>query len=146
VDSTVPSAQYFLINANVLVRHKSCTTFSDFPELQQSKTRQNDLETVEDGSRRLLKNPHMSRCCQFSEDRKEPSAGRSRSATDKLGDIARAENWRNPKGVSSLGHLSASFLSHSPFRGLLRPSTDICPKELTRDVRGFFNSLLEHLL
>ena len=50
--------------------------------------------------RRLLKNPHMSRCCQFSEDRKEPSAGRSRSATDKLGDIARAENWRNPKGVS----------------------------------------------
>ena len=51
-------------------------------------------------ARRLLKNPHMSRCCQFSEDRKEPSAGRSRSATDKLGDIARAENWRNPKGVS----------------------------------------------
>jgi hypothetical protein len=32
----------------------------------------------------------MSRCCQFSEDRKDPSAGRSRSATDKLGDIARA--------------------------------------------------------
>ena len=26
---------------------------------------------------------------------------------------------------------------------LLRPSTDICPKELTRDVRGFFNSLLD---
>ena len=25
---------------------------------------------------------------------------------------------------------------------LLRPSTDICPKDLTRDVRGFFNSLL----
>ena len=46
-------------------------------------------------------NPRMSRCCQFSEDRKEPSGGRSRSATDKLGDIARAENWRNPKGVSS---------------------------------------------
>ena len=68
-------------------------------------------------NRRLLKNPHMSRCSQFSEDRKEPSAGRSRSATDKLGDIARAENWRNPKGVSSLGHLSASLLSHSPFRG-----------------------------
>ena len=51
----------------------------------------------------------MPRCCQFSEDRKEPSAARSRSATDKLGDIARAENWRNPKGVSSLGHLSASL-------------------------------------
>jgi hypothetical protein len=30
-----------------------------------------------------------------------------------------------------------------PLQGmLLRPSTDICPKELTRDVRGFFNSLL----
>jgi DNA-binding CsgD family transcriptional regulator len=27
---------------------------------------------------------------------------------------------------------------------LLRPSIDICPKELTRDVRGFFNSLLAH--
>ena len=66
--------------------------------------------------RGLLRNPRMSRCCQFSEDRKEPSAGRSRSATDKLGDMARAENWRNPEGVSSLGHLSASLLSHSPFR------------------------------
>ena len=52
----------------------------------------------------------MSRCCQFSEDRKKPSAGlmglrgphlpASGSATDKLGDIARAENWRNPEGVS----------------------------------------------
>ena len=28
---------------------------------------------------------------------------------------------------------------------LLRPSTDICPKDLTRDVRGFFNSLLAAL-
>jgi hypothetical protein len=43
-------------------------------------------------SRRLLQNPRMPRCCQFSEDRKEPSAGRSRGATDQLGDIARAEN------------------------------------------------------
>ena len=25
---------------------------------------------------------------------------------------------------------------------LLLPSTDNCPKELTRDMRGFFNSLL----
>ena len=25
---------------------------------------------------------------------------------------------------------------------LLRPSTDMCPKELVRDMRGFFNSLL----
>jgi hypothetical protein len=68
----------------------------------------------ESWARRLLKNPRMPRCCQFSEDRKEPSAGRSRGATDQLGDIARAENWRNPEGVSSLGHLSASLLSHSP--------------------------------
>jgi len=55
---------------------------------------------IGDAPRRLLRNPRMSRCCQFSEDRKEPSAGRSLSATDKLGDIARAENWRNPEGVS----------------------------------------------
>ena len=57
--------------------------------------------------RSLLGNPRMPRCCQFSEDRKEPSAGlmglrgphlpASRSATDKLGDTARAENWRNPE-------------------------------------------------
>ena len=46
-------------------------------------------------------NPRMSRYCQFSEDRQEPSAGRSRSATDKLGGTARAENWRNPEGASS---------------------------------------------
>ena len=33
-----------------------------------------------------------------------------------------------------------------PLQGMLpRPSTDICPKELTRDVRGFFNSLLGSL-
>ena len=47
-------------------------------------------------------NSRMPRCCQFSEDRKEPSAGlmglrgphlpASRSAPDKLGDTARAEN------------------------------------------------------
>jgi hypothetical protein len=82
-------------------------------------------------------------CCQFSEDRKEPSAGHSRGATDKLGDAARAENWRNPMGASSLGNLSAPLLSHSPSTGmLLRPSTDMCPKELARDMRGFFSSLL----
>ena len=90
-------------------------------------------------------NSRMPRCCQFSEDRKEPSAGlmglrgphlpASRSATDKLGDTARAENWRNPGGkkgshpflgANSLGHhgrvrgpfpSSASLLSYSPFRG-----------------------------
>ena len=49
---------------------------------------------------RLLRNPRMSRCCQFSEGREEPRAGRSPSATDKLGDTARAEDWRNPEGVS----------------------------------------------
>ena len=27
---------------------------------------------------------------------------------------------------------------------LPRPSTDICPKELTRDMRGLFNSLLTY--
>jgi hypothetical protein len=95
--------------------------------------------------RRLLKNPRMPRCRQFSEDRKEPSAGlmgcgvpispQGRSATDKLGDTARAENWRNPGGkkgshpflgASSLGHLGrvrgpfpsrASLLSYSPLWG-----------------------------
>ena len=95
--------------------------------------------------RRLLKNSRMPRCCQFSEDRKEPSAGlmglrgphlpASRSATDKLGDTARAEKWRNPGGkkgshpflgANSLGHHGrvrgpfpswASLLSYSPLRG-----------------------------
>ena len=90
-------------------------------------------------------NSRMPRCRLFSEDRKEPSADlmglrgphlpASRSATDKLGDIARAENWRNLGGkkgshpfldVSSLGHHGrvrgpfpsrASLLGHSPFRG-----------------------------
>ena len=28
---------------------------------------------------------------------------------------------------------------------LPRPSTNICPKDLTRDMRGFFNSLLGNL-
>ena len=84
--------------------------------------------------RRLLKNPRMPRCCQFSEDRKEPSAGlmgcgvpispQSRGATDQLGDIARAENWRNLGGtkgshpflgVSSLGH-HGRVRGPSPFR------------------------------
>ena len=61
-----------------------------------------------DESRRLLKNSRMPRCCQLSEDRQEPSAGlmglrgphlpASRSATDKLGDTARSEKWRNPGG------------------------------------------------
>jgi hypothetical protein len=37
----------------------------------------------------------------------------------------------------------ASLLSHSPFMGCsLVHSTNICPKDLTRDIRGFFNSLL----
>jgi hypothetical protein len=49
---------------------------------------------------------------------------------------------RSPEGVSSLGHLSASLLSYSPFRMLLRRSTDIYPKEPARDRREFFNSLL----
>ena len=36
-------------------------------------------------------NSRMPRCCQFSEDRKEPSAGLM-IPPDKLGDTARAEN------------------------------------------------------
>ena len=96
----------------------------------------------------------MPRCGQFAEDRTEPSAGlmglrgphlpASRSATDEVGDTARADNWRNPEGVSALGHLSASLLSHSPFLGmLLRPSADVRLRDLTRDRAEFFNSLLE---
>jgi hypothetical protein len=45
--------------------------------------------------------------------------------------------------ANSLGDLSASLLSHSPQLGmLLHPSTDICLKELARDMREFLNSLL----
>jgi hypothetical protein len=34
-----------------------------------------------------------------------------------------------------------------PLQGmLLRPSTDMCPKDLARDMRGFFNSLLVNRL
>ena len=104
----------------------------------------------------------MPRCCQFSEDRKEPSAGRSRSATDKLGDTARSEKWRNPGGKKgSHPFLGANSLGHhgrvgpfpigvapqlQPLQGmLLRRSTDIYPKELARDMREFFNSLLGNL-
>ena len=76
-----------------------------------------------DSLRRLLKNARMPRCCQFSEDRKEPSAGlmglrgphlpASRSATDKLGDTARAEKWRNPGGKKgSHPFLGANPLGH----------------------------------
>ena len=53
MDSTDLSAKSFLINTNVLLRHRSCTTFSDSCELQQSKTGQNDLETVEDRSKSI---------------------------------------------------------------------------------------------
>ena len=85
----------------------------------------------------------MPRCCQFSEDRQEPSAGRSRSATDKLGDTARAEKWRNPEGANSLGHPLGVAPQLQPLQGmLLRRSPDIYPKELARDMRQFFNSLL----
>ena len=92
-----------------------------------------------------MKNSRMPRCCQFSEDHKEPSAGRSRSATDKLGDTARAEKWRNP-GNPRRELFGASLdvaPQLQPLEGmLLRRSTDIYPKELARDMREFFNSLL----
>ena len=89
-----------------------------------------------------------------------PHLPASRSATDKLGDTARAEKWRHPGGkkgshpflgANSLGHHGrvrgppswASLLSYSPFRGCsFVASTDIYPKELGRDMREFFNSLL----
>jgi hypothetical protein len=68
--------------------------------------------------RRLLRDPRMPRCCQFWEDRKEPSAGlmglqgphlpASRGATDKLGDAARAENWRNPGVRTCVGFSAVS--------------------------------------
>ena len=56
----------------------------------------------------------MSRCSQFSEDRQEPSAERSPSAPRKLGDIARAENWRNPEGVS-VAYAGISTVSYTNF-------------------------------
>ncbi len=90
-----------------------------------------------------------------------PISPQCRSATDKLGDIARPENWRNLGGkkgshpflgVSSLGHhgrvegplpLEGVAPQLQPLQGmLLRLSTYICLKDLTRDVREFFNSLL----
>ena len=97
----------------------------------------------------------MPRCCQFSEDRQEPSAGlmglrgphlpASRSATDKLGDTARSEKWRNPEGRELFGAPLGVAPQLQPLEGmLLRRSTDIYPKELARDMREFFNSLLNH--
>ena len=100
-----------------------------------------------------MKYPRMPRCRQFSDDRQEPSAERSLSATRKLGDTARAENWCNPGGKKG----SHPFLGRERFGAflgvapqlqplggmLLRCFTDICPKELTRDMRGYFNSLLD---
>ena len=110
----------------------------------------------------------MPRCCQFSEDRKEPSAGlmglrgphlpASRSATDKLGDTARSEKWRNPGGKKgSHPFLGANSLGHhgrvrGPFPHGRRSSVTapcgnapsslhrIYPKELARDMREFFNT------
>src|SRR5262245_66258587 len=94
-------------------------------------------------ARRLLKNPRRSRYCKFSEDRQEPSAGRSRSATDKLGDTARAENWRNPEGASvacagfstvSLASLELSFpncraTTSSLFSGHGKSGTAATPRQ-----------------
>ena len=36
-----------------------------------------------------------------------PISPQCRSATDKLGDIARAENWRNPEGVTCVGFFNS---------------------------------------
>ena len=108
-----------------------------------------------------MKNSRMPRCCQLSEDRQEPSAGRSRSATDKLGDTARSEKWRNPGGKKGSHPFLGTNSFGAPWKGegplplmgvapqlqplegmLLRRSTDIYPKELARGMREFFNSLL----
>jgi hypothetical protein len=51
-----------------------------------------------------------------------------------------------PEGRELFGASLGVAPQSEPLQGmLLRPSTDICPKELTRDVRGFFNSLLRRL-
>jgi hypothetical protein len=70
---------------------------------------QGELETTE--------KPAYATLLSFSEDRKEPSAGlmgcaapQSRGATDQLGDMARAENWRNLGGKKG----SHPFLGVSP--------------------------------
>ena len=67
----------------------------------------------------------------FRTDLRSPKRRSKRGPTDQLGDIARAENWRNRvRACSFLGHhgrvrgpfpLRASILRHSPFRGC--PST-----------------------
>jgi hypothetical protein len=110
----------FYFNGNCLVRAICTGRFERVP----SFLRHLGARWLNDCARRLLKNPRMPRCCQFSEGRKELSAGlmgcgvpispQSRGATDQLGDIVRAENRRNLGGkkgsqpflgVSSLGIL-----------------------------------------
>jgi hypothetical protein len=67
-----------------------------------------------------------------------PISPQCRSATDELGDVARAENWRNPGGRELFGAswkgegplpLTGVAPQSQPLQGmLLRRSTDICPK------------------
>ena len=91
----------------------------------------------------------MPRCRQFSEDREEPSAGKM-GCGDKAA-VLPTQAWRHregrklaqPRGRELFGASLGVAPQSQPLWGmLLRPSTNICPKELTRDMRGFFNSLL----
>jgi hypothetical protein len=118
--------------------------------------------------RRLLKNSRMPRCCQFSEDRKEPSAGLIGLRGPHL--PASRSAWRHREGrkvappwwEERVPPFSGRELFGAPWKGegplplmgvapqlqpfggmLLRRSTDIYSKELARDMREFFNSLLD---
>ena len=94
--------------------------------------------------RRLLKKPAYATLLSIFGRSQGAKRGRSCGATDKLGDIARAKIGEQPGGREPLWALSRRSSVTAPSRGCsLVPSTNICPKDLTRDMRGFFNSLLE---
>ena len=48
-----------------------------------------------------------------------PHLPASRSATDKLGDTARAENWRNPEGANMRGFFNSLLGEYDHFLGPL---------------------------
>ena len=80
---------------------------------------------------------------KLSEDRKEPSPGRSRSATDKLERRREGRKVAQPGGRELFGAPLGVAPQLQPLQGmLLRRSPDIYPKELARDMREFFNSLV----
>ena len=68
---------------------------------------------------------------------------RSAAATACAWILAIFRKLAQPGGRELFGASLGVAPQSQPLQGmLLRPSTDICPKELTRDVRGLFNSLL----